>query len=223
MFRSKVRPINVPQYEHGRLSGTFAALWGNQDFDRPAIDSASFIQGVALHDWHYGPVDNLPIGEANEADWLEMVRKGVDYWFPDPTTDIVAKLHLRRLLSGRDSPEVQRLIRLVELRIVERLPQTASSREQFEWADKITRFCDDVAFDFSFETPVKETRSLCTKANSSTETPVTYSIGSDGEITVEPWPFGPPSFSGFIIGYERAGYPDRLQPTLVPYHCRPGS
>jgi hypothetical protein len=52
MFKSKVRPIAIPQYEHGRLTGTLAAMWGNDDIDRPVIDFASFVRGVALHDWH---------------------------------------------------------------------------------------------------------------------------------------------------------------------------
>ena len=34
MFRSKARPIVIPQYEHGRLAGTLAQHWGNDHFDR---------------------------------------------------------------------------------------------------------------------------------------------------------------------------------------------
>jgi hypothetical protein len=193
MFKSKVRPINIPQY-----------------------------QGVTLHDWHYGLVDNLPIREAREADWLKMTRKGVEQWFDDPITDMVTKLHLRRLLKGRKSSEAEELIRLIESRIVKRLPQTRFSREQFEWADKITKFCDDLAFDFSFEKPVEKSLLICTEANSSKETPLTYAIRSDGEVRVAPWPFSLPSFSGLIIGYERGWYPDRLQPKVLPYRCQPG-
>lgn len=222
MFRSKVRPINIPQYEHGRLAGIFALLWGNEDFDRPVIDFASFAQGVALHDWHYGPVDNLPIGEASEADWLKMAHKGAEQWFDDPITDIVAKFHLRRLLKGRESPEAGELVNRIELRIAERLPRTGFSREQFEWADRITKFCDDLAFDFSFEMPLEETSSICPGVSSSKETPLTYVIRTHGEIGIAPWPFSLPSFSGMIIGYERAGYPDQLRPKILPYHCQPG-
>ena len=221
MFKSKVRPINIPQYEHGRLSGMFASLWGNKEFDKPVVDFASFVQGVTLHDWHYGPIDKLPIGEASPADWLAMVRRGVDYWFADPTIDIVAKLHLRRLLSGQELSDVTDFINLIELRIVERLPQTGFSREQFEWADKITGFCDHLAFDFSFEEPIEDTRSIYAKVNSSEETPLTYTISPAGEIKIEPWPFAVSSFSGLIIGYERGEYPDQLQPKVIPYHCRP--
>jgi hypothetical protein len=49
-----------------------------------------------------------------------------------------------------------------------------------------------------------------------------YAISAAGEIKVEPWPFAVLSFSGLIIGYERGGYPDRLEPRVIPYHCRPG-
>ncbi len=45
----------------------------------PALDHPAIVQGLALHDRHYGTVDELPIGEASEADGLNMVRKGVSY------------------------------------------------------------------------------------------------------------------------------------------------
>jgi hypothetical protein len=221
MFKSKVRPINVPHYEHSRLAGVFASLWGNKDYDKPVIDNAAFVQGVALHDWHYGTIDNLSLGEASEADWLEVVHKGIEHWYSDPTTDIVIKLHIRRLLSGTKSPEVERLVNLIDSRISVRLPQTSYTREQLEWADKITQFCDYLAFDFSFEAPVTKIRSLYSQVNSNEETQVTYRIRQNGEIKVKPWLFSLPYFSGIIFGYERSGYPDRLQPIVIPYRCQP--
>jgi hypothetical protein len=45
-----------------------------------------------------------------------------------------------------------------------------------------------------------------------------YAISAAGEIKVEPWPFAVLSFSGLIIGYERGGYPDRLEPRVIPFH-----
>jgi hypothetical protein len=217
MFRSKVRALIIPQYEHGRLAGTLASLWGNEDFARPAIDFTSFIKGVTLHDWHYGVVDDLAIGGVSEVEWLDMVRKGIEYWFDDPITDIVAKLHLRRLVSGRNLPEADTLLNLVELRIIERLPSTSFSREQFEWADTITRYCDNLAFDFSFEKPVEKSSAVYARANSRKETPITYAIKPGGEIVVEPWPFSVEAFSGIIIGYHQAGYPETLTPEIVPF------
>jgi hypothetical protein len=217
MFKSKVRPIIITQYEHGRFAGTLAALWGNNDFDRPVIDFASFVRGVALHDWHYGVIDNSPIGEATEADWLAMVRKGVDLWFDDPITDIVAKLHLKRLLSGRNTPETNSLINRIKLRITERLPQTGFSRQQFEWADKITRFCDQLAFDFSFEEPKEGTQSIFAKVNTTKETPISYKIKPGGNVEIDPWPFSVNAFSGIIIGYQQSGYPEKLTPEVVHF------
>lgn len=221
MFKSKVRPVNVPHYEHSRLAGIFASFWGNHDFERPFIENAAFVHGVALHDWHYTPIDNLPLGEASEAEWLEIVRKGVEHWYTDPTTDIVTKLHIKRLLSNATSPEAERLTQQVERRIKKQLPQTGFTLGQFEWADKITAFCDFLAFDFSFEEPVRKTRSVYNRVNSKETKPITYWVKPEGEITIEPWPFSTSSFSGMIIGYEREGYPERLQPIIMPYHCHP--
>ena len=95
----------IPQYEHGRLAGMLAHHWGNARFERPLLNFASFVQGVALHDWHYPWNDNLPIIGAEEADWLAMTRRGMVLRLADPISDIVAKLHLRRLLSYVPSPE----------------------------------------------------------------------------------------------------------------------
>jgi hypothetical protein len=92
MFRSKARPIVIPQYEHGRLAGILAQQWGNDNFDRPSMNFASFVEGVALHDWHYSFGDNLPIDGADEEAWLAMTRRGLVLRLPDPISDIVAKL-----------------------------------------------------------------------------------------------------------------------------------
>ena len=37
MFISKQRPIAIPQWEHQKLAGTLALLWGNADFERPPV------------------------------------------------------------------------------------------------------------------------------------------------------------------------------------------
>jgi hypothetical protein len=223
MFKSKVRPIVISQYEHGRLAGTLAAIWGNNDFDRPVIDFLAFVRGVTLHDWHYGVIDNLPIGEGSEDDWLATVRKGVAYWIDDPITDIVVKLHIKRLLNGRNTRDTEILMNHIELRITERVPQTPFSRQQFEWADKITRFCDQLAFDFSFETPMEATYSVYTKVNTNQETSVSYKIKPGGQIEVTPWPFSVNTFSGIMIGYQQADYPETLTPEVVHFHVHNGS
>lgn len=220
MFRSKTRPTIISQYEHGRLSGVFASMWGNDRFSRPAIQFEPFVQGVALHDWAYGVTDNLPIGELAEGDWLDVARRGTATIFDDPVTDIVAKLHLRRLLQLTDSAERKALISQIDSHIERRLPETGHTRLQFEWADTITRFCDTLAFDFSFEAPVTRSLRVHTKVSEPELTAVEYSIQSGGGILVKPWPFALHSFSGILVGYRLDGYPDRLRPVTISYQGR---
>ena len=219
MFRSKTRSIIIPQYEHGRLAGIFASLWGNQDFRRPVIDFDAFIQGVTFHDWHYGVIDNLAIGESTEEDWLEVVRRGVDFWFDDPITDIVVKLHIKRLLGGQDTTARNALIDQIEARISSRLPETPFTLKQFEWADRITKFCDQVAFDFCVEAPMKASHVVFEDEKASKETNIAFEIKPEGQIEISPWPFSVKAFSGFMIGYQQQGYPETLIPEIIHYHC----
>jgi len=222
VFRSKIRPLIIPQYEHGRLAGMFASLWGNQEFKKPTIDFAAFVQGVTFHDWHYGVIDNLAIGAAPEDDWLEIVEQGVDYQFSKPIADIVAKLHLKRLLSGRDSTLTSALMDRIENRIAARLKETNLQREQFEWADKITAGCDQMAFDFSFEKPVQGSFSVFKEEGASKETKITYEIHPKGEISIAPWPFSVTEYHGIIIGYQAQDYPGTLAPEAIPFRCHIG-
>jgi hypothetical protein len=222
MFKSKIRPVVISQYEHGRLSGIFASLWGNASFDRPALDFAAFIEGVAFHDWHYGLADSLSIGEAPEDEWLETVTRGVELRFDDALTDLVAKHHIRRLISSQRAGAAA-LLEKIEARISERLPETGLTRTQFEWADRITRFCDHLAFDFSFEQPLTNTLPVYARQDSLDKTPVTYAIRPNGEIVVEPWPFAAESFSGILTAFQLDGYPQSLSPVLVPYCCVKGT
>jgi len=221
MFKSKTRSIIIPQSEHGRLSGVLASLWGNDRFDRPVLNFAAFVEGVILHDWNYGLTDTLPIMEAGETEWLAMARRGVEHTFANPTTDIVVKLHLKRLLNSHDYPERQKLARVIDRQVETRLPETGFALTDFEWADKITRFCDMVAFGFSFEQPTTETIDLYACRNSSAMTPLTYQIKLNGEIQVDPWPFSVPCYSGFVFGYQREGYPANLCPVIIRFHLFP--
>jgi hypothetical protein len=54
MFISKQRPIAIPQWEHQKLAGTLALLWGNAEFERPLVPFESFLTGIGLHDRAYG-------------------------------------------------------------------------------------------------------------------------------------------------------------------------
>jgi hypothetical protein len=218
MFRSKVRPIVIPQYEHGRLAGTLAQHWGNDDFDRPAMNFTSFFNGVALHDWHYGFADDLPINGADEADWIAMTRRGLTLRLDDPVSDIVAKLHLRRLCSYNPTSERVALMAEFDEVVATRLPETEHSRAKFDWADKITQLCDNVAFHFSFEVERELVANVCARVGGEAETAVSYHILPNGQILMDPWPFAVPSIPGSILGFHADGYPERLQPIVVPFH-----
>lgn len=217
MFRSKVRPIVIPQYEHGRLAGILAQHWGNDSFARPSLNFASFVAGVALHDWHYGFGDNLPIDGADEQAWLAMTRRGLTLRLPDPISDIVAKLHLRRLCSY--NPTAERVALMAEFdEVVEgRLPETGHSRNEFDWADKITQLCDNVAFHFSFEVERELKANVYQQLDDERESVITYHIQPHGQITLDPWPFATPLISSMIVGYLADSYPHDLQPVIVPF------
>jgi hypothetical protein len=217
MFQSKARPIIVPQHEHARLSGVLAAIWGNKQFDLPALPYLSFIKGVTFHDRGYGHFDNSPIGGISETEWLEQQRKGIEQTLNDPVADILALYHIRRLLSSEQSETRDRLIAQAEATIVERLGQCENPRTAFDFADKITHFCDSIAFGVAFEDPGTITRTVFTKQNSTKQTTVSIMLAKGGHIIVDPWPFNVPQHSGFMLGYEAEHYPDTLIPVVVPW------
>jgi hypothetical protein len=101
-----------------------------------------------------------------------------------------------------------------------RLPETEHSRAEFEWADKITRLCDNVAFHFSFEVARELTANVCTRTGDDAETVISYQIQPPGRVIIDPWPFAVSVISGMIIGYEAEGYPDLLKPVVVPFEVK---
>jgi hypothetical protein len=216
MFKSRTRPIIIPQAEHSRLSGVLAHLWGNPEIAAPPIDHAAFTLGVTHHDRGYGSFDTLAIGEVDDEIWLATQQHGIEVRLANATADSVALMHIRRLLSYADHAGAQPIIALAEQRIADTIARTPYTREVFEQADSITRLCDRIAFDFSFEAP------------SQFETPV-FSDGElrpiqvqieAGQINLHPWPLAVPAVRGFIIGYEASGYPERREPVLVEFTIR---
>jgi len=230
MFKSKVRDINFSQYEHGRLAGTLARHWGNDEFARPELNFTAFADGVALHDWGYGILDNLPIGEMDDEAWLKVVRKGIDKIYDQPDTTLIVRLHIRRLLSLNPTPERQAYIDEIDSRITNQLnaaeelkPGTTYPQlEKYKRADKITQLCDMISFDFCFELPRKRTLEVFANSKSEETTAITYEIRPGGEVRVEPWPFSVPELSGILYAFQRDGYPQRLNPVIVPFKIRPG-
>lgn len=222
MFKSKQRPIAISQWEHQKLAGTLALLWGNADFERPAVPFESFVTGVGLHDRAYGPFDNLPIGEVPEQEWLSLTRAGFDMAWSDPTADLIAKMHLKRLASYGDAPARQALAAEMAQAIDEYVRRHGLDMATFERLDRITNLCDRIAFDFCFEAPAEGEVRIFPSNASSAEVQVHYRI-AEGRVEVEPWPFAVSSHSGYLVGYQLDGYPSVLEPVVVPYRIAHGS
>jgi hypothetical protein len=217
MFKSKTRPIVLPQSEHARLAGLMAYHWGNTDFDRPAIDFDSFIKGVTEHDRGYGLLDNAPIDGVSMKTWLTIQRQSLLQVCDDMLTNVVCWMHVRRLLSYASSPERDELRQMADSMIDESLVQIGIERDVFVWADTITRFCDNIAFDFGFDKAKHSSVEVCHRTESMERIKVEYWLEEDGVIQIKPWVFGVERFSGFVMGYQEDGYPDRLEPVLRPF------
>lgn len=215
MFKSKARPIVIPQSEHARLAGAIAYLWGNHAFDPPPLDRMAFVSGVTHHDRGYGVLDNIALGEASDAVWLATQERGITTALGNPVADVVALLHIRRLLANKNLAAAKPLVALAEQHIESQIQQTSYDRETFDRADTITNLCDSIAFVFCFEEPSTFEAQVWTTNGMTT---VRVSTTAEGEIHITPWTLSVESYTGFIVGYRRDGYPDHLKPVLVPYN-----
>ncbi len=224
MFQSKIRDIVIPQYEHARLAGLLAALWGNDDFDRPAIESDSFVTGVTFHDRGYGPIDNNPIGSGPTEQWLAIQQRGIEIRYADPAADTLALMHVRRLLAGEDTPERLILGEKADARIAERMAESPYSAAQFRWADRLTWFCDMASFDFCFEEPNERRRMVYSRLDDfDSGVEIDLRLEAGGIIRMAPWPLSVPKVDSFIVGYEALGYPERLEPVPVYVQVLPAA
>jgi hypothetical protein len=216
MFKSKQRPITISQWEHQKLAGTLALLWGNADFERPSVPFDAFLTGIGLHDRAYGPLDNLPIGELPEEEWLSLTRTGFDMAWSDPAADLIAKMHLQRLTSYGSAPARQALAAEMARAINGHIYRHGLDAATFERLDRITNLCDRIAFDFCFEAPAAGAVRIFPKNARDDDVQVHYRI-AEGRIEVEPWPFAVDSHAGYLVGYQLDGYPMVLEPIVVVY------
>ncbi|MCX6047742.1 MAG: DUF3891 family protein [Chloroflexi bacterium] len=222
MFESKVRPIVIPQAEHGKLAGALAFLWGNPQFDQPAIDFSSFVLGVGLHDRGYGFQDAAAIGGISETAWLQVTRQGFYMAIADPAAELIIKLHLQRLVSYGDAAPRQALFIEMEAAIQQHIADHQLSKTEFLRIDRITNFCDTLAFDFCFEKPTTGAVQIFARNNRNEQVSLHYTIHA-GEIMIDPWPFSVESYTGYIVGYQQQDYPIVIEPVMVPYRIRQSS
>lgn len=215
MFKSRKRSITIPQSEHARLSGFIARFWGNEQVDPPPVDKEAFTLGVTCHDRGYGHLDTMAIGEVADEVWLATQRRGIVMPLDDPIADTVALMHIRRLLASSDRDGAAEIISLADECIRQNIARTPYTYEVFERADHITRLCDSIAFDFCFEEPSEFERRVFSQADDAMQT-IRVTM-ENGHIQLHPWPLSVPELHGFILGYERSGYPDHPQPVIVPF------
>lgn len=216
MFKSKRRPIVVPQWEHEKLAGTLALLWGNAEFERPPVPFESFLIGVGLHDRAYGHLDNLPIGEMAEETWLEVARRGFATAWSDPIADLIARLHIQRLVSYGPASVRQALAADMEAQIAAQIDQIGLPAGLFTRIDRITQLCDNIAFHFCFEAPVEGTVEVFSQWDVEKAVAVHYRV-AEGIITVDFWFFGVSRHTGYLVGYRREEYPEVLEPVILHY------
>lgn len=213
----------IPQAEHARLAGQLAARWGNEQFLLPPLHPTSFVKGVALHDRGYGHLDNYPLNQLPDEVWLRITQTGFFMPEADPIADIIAKMHLKRLMSHSTAEREQALTREWEGIIANLIEQAEMDPAIFAWADHITELCDKISYNFCYEAPMSAQVEEITNDINGPRESVTFSIADEGVIQVSPWPFAERTLAGFIFGYASEGYPQQLAPLLVPYRCIPGS
>ena len=205
-----------PQAEHARLAGTIALAWGNDQFARPALPFDAFVRGVTLHDRGYGQLDADGIGEVPRDRWVAIQRASFAPRGEEPVVDLVIALHVHRLVSNVDESVLAPMTAaLPELHRVADVSESDAAE-----ADQIVDLCDRIAFDFCIEEPASG-RVAVAPAPGAEPVPVVYTIDGHGEITLEPWPLGVPRVGGIILGFRAEGYPDELEPVVVPFDARP--
>ncbi|MBI3167316.1 MAG: hypothetical protein HYZ22_02475 [Chloroflexi bacterium] len=219
MFKSKRRQIVIPQSEHLKLVGTLAMLWGNEQFDTPPIERNSMVMGMGLHDRGYGYLDNSPIGGMGDEEWEVIARRGFNMECSDMVADTIVKYHFRRLASGRDSEIRKALHADFTKGIDEQLQKHKLSRALFDRMDRITDLLDTLSFEFCFDIPASGKVTVFPRNGKDEEVAVEYHV-EDGEINVSPWTFSLDEHPGYLIAYHLDGYPERLDPVILPYRLK---
>ena len=221
MFKSTQRPIVIPQSEHLKLAGALAQLWGNAEFELPPLPRLSVVAGIALHDRAFGYLDDLPVGtEVDDAAWLPMTRNGFTMPCADPIADLITRHHLLRLVAGRDTPARRVLAEEMRGVIREQIDQHGLDAGLFLQIDRMTKFCDFVAFDFCLEQATEGQVEVFARYANAELRVVRYRIDGS-EITLDPWPLQVAEVRGYLVGYQLSGYPEQLDGLVIPYHIRP--
>jgi len=216
MFKSKRRPIVTPQSEHLKLVGTLAMLWGNDEFDLPPIKRESMVLGMGTHDRGYGYLDNHPIGGMDDSEWFPIARRTFSMPCSDVVADTIVKYHFRRLASHDNSPGRKALTEEFSTALDEHLKKHNLSKALFDRIDRITDLCDSLSFKLCFDVPASGQISIFPRNGIDTELAVKYHV-ENGVIKADPWPFSVDSYEGYLVAYKFDGYPETLDPVILPF------
>jgi len=207
VFRSRVRPVVYPQAEHARLAAVVAAAWGNDEVARPPLPFDSFVRGVRFHDRGYGELDDDPLGEISADRWLEIMRRGFEAQDADPVVDLVAAMHIRRLVSFARPAELAAF----DAELPARMSAAGVTEADAAAADAVTNLCDRLSFAFCFE-----------EGEEGRVGESAYTVDGEGRATLAPWPLGVPELREPVVGYRSEGYPQTLEPVERVFVLRPG-
>ncbi len=219
MFKSKSRDVITPQSEHLKLVGTLAMVWGNEQFDSPLIEKNSMVMGMGLHDRGYGYLDNSPIGGMSDEEWQVIAQRGFNMECSDAVADAIVKYHIRRLASYGKTDIRKALFAEFAQGVEEHLKRYNLSQVQFDRMDRITDLLDQISFEFCFDIPASGSVSIFSRNRGEAEVSVHYHV-DDGEINVTPWPFSMDEYRGYLVAYRKEGYPEKLDPVILPYHLK---
>jgi hypothetical protein len=123
------------------FSAGLALAWA----ERPPLPFESFVRGVALHDRGYPEHDVDQIGVATRERWLELQLAGFGEHDDDPIVDLVASMHVRRLVA--EGPVYDEMTAAIP----HLCARAGVSEADAEAADRVTDVCDAIAFDVCFE------------------------------------------------------------------------
>lgn len=212
MFKSERLPIIVPQQEHARLAGSLALFWGNEEFDKPNFPVESLAKGLMFHHMGYGSTDNVAFRELSEKELLHIFEGDID-------AELVNLFHQLRLINNRfeqtKSPNFEKLKIQVETMISQRLQASKYTREDFEWANRLTHICDRLSFNFCQGLEAEANVDVFPRRNNSEKISITNELVGTSTIVVDPWPFSVSEIPCVVVAYVAENYPNVLVPYLV--------
>ncbi len=216
MFISSRHQLIVSQAEHARLSAVIAALWGNISFERPKIPHDSFVRGVLFHDRGFEEHDNYNLMSLSKKERMHTLKQGIIKENKDPVSDILTLLHIKRLIAMYPPADMKELSILLESSLSKKIKVVNISQKEFLFADAITEIADDIAFDFALGKDAIGGVEIFASHASQKKTRVKFVIKGN-MLTMSPWPLSVNYYEGFIIGYERKGYPQKRIPQMIQF------